>query len=127
MPRTTPPRTTAAKPVVPTADQKTIAATATTFYHALGANDESKFCPLADAADMKRLLKAKHIPSCANVVYQGKYRADYRAFKITRPTLIIVLGKQATIFRQAITPTSFGGALLRKDSKGKWKVRLYSD
>lgn len=102
-------------------------ATATAFYHALGKDDQSTFCPLADAADMKRLLHVKKIPTCSQVVYRGTYKADYKKFKITQPSTILVLGKEATIFRQAIIPSNFGSALLRKDAKGKWKVRFFTD
>jgi hypothetical protein len=109
-----------------TAAQIKIAATATTVVHALGNTQPNVFCALVDPADLKKLLKAKHIDKCSNVELNESYRDDYRHYAVTDPSAIKVTGRLAVIPGSAAIPSDFGGVEMREDTDGTWKYRFYT-
>jgi hypothetical protein len=109
-----------------TAAQIKIATTAQTVVHALGNTQPNVFCPLVDPADLKKLLKAKHIDRCSNVELNESYRDDYRHYAVTDPSAIKITGRLAVIPGSAATPSDFGGIEMREDTDGTWKYRFYT-
>jgi hypothetical protein len=109
-----------------TAAQVKIATTAQTVVHALGNTQPNVFCPLVDPADLRKLLKAKHIDKCSNVELNESYRNDYRHYAVTDPSAIKITGRLAVIPGSAATPSDFGGVEMREDTDGTWKYRFYT-
>jgi hypothetical protein len=108
-------------------DQVRIAVNAQTVLNGLGNDDPDAFCPLIDPADLKRLLKDKHLDKCSDIeLTDSTDRDDYRDFEVTNPSAIKITGDTAVIPGSAVDPSDFGAVEMRKDADGTWKYRFYT-
>jgi hypothetical protein len=103
-----------------------IAHNAETVLHGLGNDRPTAFCPLIDPADLRRLLKEKHLRTCSDIRLSASTdRSDYLQFTVTDPSAIAVIGDSAEIPPEAVTPSNVGTVDMRKDTDGTWKFRFY--
>ncbi len=120
-----PTNTSGATPTGPaTAEQIRIAANATAFLHGLAAQAPTVFCPLWDPADLAKVLAQHRIRGCSDIELSDEQERDLDgAFAVGNPSAIEVVGSDATIPSDAVSPSGYPyDVVLRKDVDGTWKV-----
>jgi hypothetical protein len=106
--------------------QVSIAHNAEAVLHGLGNDQPTAFCPLIDPADLRRLLKEKHLKTCNDIRLSASTdRTEYRQFAVIDLSAIAVRGDSAQIPPSAIKPSNVGTVAMRKDTDGTWKFRFY--
>lgn len=116
-------------PTTNTADQRLVAASATTFLHALAAGRPAEFCPLWDPDDLRAVLAQTGVTRCEELqLRRASGRITDAAFAVTDPSGIRIQGGDARIPHAYIVPAGYpGDVVLHRDVDGRWKVVFTAD